>query len=284
MTEQEKMSVQPITSVDQILNVVKSRETAYASHYWVPSLKKEVKFKELNTSQQKRLIKSIIDSPVYNTEFICTFRDILKENCIDQTVNIDELTIIDKLMLAIGLRTNCIGKDVAVEITPKEGVGTISVNIDLFKVFEIAKEKLTDIVPQIFNSNLYTVECNIPSIGTEFKLEKELRNKTSNIDIETNEELRKTIGEAFIGEVVKYVKAVTLKTDTGDVPVQWDNFKFADRIRIVESFGIDLLKNIVGYVNKIKEEVDKIELVQFVYEKETYTRRLSIDGNFFTIS
>jgi hypothetical protein len=36
----------------------------------IPSLKRKVMFREVNTSQQKRLIKAIIDSPAYNTEFI----------------------------------------------------------------------------------------------------------------------------------------------------------------------------------------------------------------------
>jgi hypothetical protein len=32
------------------------------------------------------------------------------------------------------------------------------------------------------------------------------------------------------------------------------------------------------------KEIDKIELVKFEFEDKVYERRLSIDGNFFTVS
>ena len=45
-----------------------------------------------------------------------------------------------------------------------------------------------------------------------------------------------------------------------------------------------MLKDIIKYINKIKEEVDKIEVINFEYNGEKFERRLTVDGRFFTIS
>ena len=280
--------VKPFTSIDQITRIIKKKDVAYASHYAVPSLNKTVPFNEINTSQQKRLVKSVIDSPVYNTEFIYTFREILRENCQEPLVDIDSLTILDKLVLALGLRIKSIGSNVDIEIETKANK-KVNVSLDIEKILQLALASVQNISNEIIEDSYFRIECNVPSIGTEFKLERELRNKTGNIEIENIEELRKTVGDAFISEIVKYIGAVSVKVqDEGQeekmVPVEWQSFNYVDRIKVIETFKMGLLKNVLNYINNVRKEIDKIELVKFEFEGETYERRLSIDGGFFTIS
>ena len=97
---QEKMG-----SIDEVLGLMDRVNEVFAYEVWVPSLKRNVMFREINTNQQKRLIKAIIDSPIYNTEFIFALRKVIKENCSDPEVNVDELTIIDKLIIALKMRS-----------------------------------------------------------------------------------------------------------------------------------------------------------------------------------
>lgn len=276
--------VKSITSLDQINKIIKRKDVAYASHYTIPSLKKDVPFNEINTSQQKRLVKSVIDSPVYNTEFIYTFREILKENCQDATIVIDDLTIIDKLVLALALRVKSIGNNIDVEIQTKEAT-KVNVGLEAAKILDIALNTIQDIPTRTFEDGYFVIECSIPTIGTEYKLERELRNRTTAIEIENIEELRQTVGDAFIGEIVKYISKVSIK-DQEDalVPIDWQQFTFVNRIKVIETFKTGLLKDILGYINDVRKEVDKVELVKFEFGGETYERRLTIDGNFFTIS
>lgn len=277
-------TIKSITSMDQINQIIKRKDITYASHYMVPSLKHEVPFNEINTSQQKRLVKSVIDSPVYNTEFIYTLREILKENCQDNTINVDNLTIIDKLVLALALRIRSIGNTVDIEVQTKEKK-SVTVSLDVSKVLEIALSTLQDIADKTLEDPYYKVVCSVPTIGVEYKLEKELRNNVSSIQIENVQELRQTIGDAFIGELVKYVSAVYIKsTDDVLIPVDWAQFSYANRIKVVETFKTGLLKEIMDYISSVRKEVDKIELINLEFEGEKLERRLSIDGNFFTIS
>jgi len=273
-----------ITSIDQINRIIKRKDIAYAAQYTIPSLKRDVPFNEINTSQQKRLVKSVIDSPVYNTEFIYTLREILKENCQDSTVDIDSLTIIDKLVLALALRIKSIGNHIDIAIETKDGT-KVNTKLDASKILQMAISAVSDISNKIFEDSYYKIECSIPSIGTEYKLEKELRDKTASIEIENIDELRRTVGEVFTSEIVKYISSVSIK-DQNDVlqVVDWQQFKFTDRIIVVETFKTGLLKNIIGYIDDIRKEIDKVELVKFEFGGEQYERRLSIDGSFFTIS
>jgi len=286
MPNQDNIDNKPeiMTNITQILNAVQKQKTTYASNYWVPSLGRDVRFSELNTSQQKRLIKSIVDSPVYNTEFIQTFRDILRENCVEDGVDIDTLTVIDKLFIALGLRISSVGGRIDLDIQPDPEKPSQAVSVDLIKLHETAKSTLSSIQPVTYENELFVIECNVPTVGAEYTLERELRLNNENIEIETNKALRDTIGEAFIDEIVKYISNVSVKTDGTVTPVSWNKFNFKDRITVVESFNTALLKEIVGYINKVKEESNKIEVVKFQFEGKEYDRRLTIDGSFFMIS
>lgn len=273
-----------ITTIDQINRIIRKKDIAYASHYTIPSLKRDVPFNEINTSQQKRLVKSVIDSPVYNTEFIYTLREILRENCQDPTVNTDKLTIMDKLVLALALRIKSIGNDIDIVVDAKDGK-KVNTKLDASKILRMALNTMETIPNKTFEDAYYKIECSIPSIETEYNLEKQLRDKTASIEIENIDELRRTVGEVFTSEIVKYIDSVSIK-DQDDVlqAVEWQQFKFVDRITIVETFKTGLLKNIISYIDDVRKEIDKIELVKFDFEGETYERRLSIDGSFFTIS
>jgi hypothetical protein len=282
------MTEQVISDINQTLGAIEKTNEQYASGYWVPSLGKDVRFKELSTAQQKKLIKSVVDSQVYHTEFIKTFYHILKESCVDD-VSIGELTVIDKLMIALGLRISCIGSSIEIKVNvpdPENEEKTISqpVAINLMEVYENAKKVLTEIKPETIEDNSFQIVCNVPTIQTEFALESQLRPKNEDIDVNTTSELRNIIGEAFIDEIVKYVSSVSVKVEEEFVPVSWEEFSFKDRIRIVETFGSELLSKIVKYIGTIKKETEKIELVHFKIGEQTYDRRLAVDGSFFIIS
>lgn len=268
--------------VEQILAEIKKRQISYASSIWVPSINKEVRFLEINTGQQKRLVKSIVDSPVFDTEFVCTFRDVLKENCVDE-VDIDTFTIIDKLFIAINLRASSIGPLIPMETKNKAGE-KININIDLSEVLKHAKEKITKIESAVFSNNAVNVTCCLPTIGVEYRLEKEIHSEGKDIDFEDVNEIKEIIGEAFIEEIAKYIGNVTLKEKEGETSIQWETLSFTDRLRIIATFDSKILKQIIGYINEVKQAVNNVEIVNFKFNEEIFTERLVLDENFFLLS
>lgn len=277
MSDSEKT----LGSVMDVLNAAKAKDATYASNFWVPSLKREIRMKEMNTSQQKRLIKSIIDSPVFNTEFVFTMYEILKENCID--VDVNELTVIDKLLLALAMRITCVNNIMTAEVKTADGT-EVNVDIDLKNVYDIAKASLSDIEPKIVRDAEYVVVCSVPTIGTEYMVEKEMRKDVDKVTVDTPKQLRKVIESAFIDEIVKYVSKVSMVDGEVETPIDWKKFNYTDRIRVIETFKMGLLKQILEYINTVKAEVEKIEIVNFEVKGEKFVQRLEIDGNFFMVS
>lgn len=270
-------------AIDDILATIKQQTIEYSSHYWVPSLKKEIRFRDINTSQQKRLVKSIVDSPVFNTEFILTLSDILMENCVDPEVNVMSLTILDKLALAINLRAVCVGNMLKIQATEKGK--SFTVELDLNQIYEKCKTALIGVEAETFDDQVFTITCGVPTIQTETDLERELRGSGNNaLEISDPSQLRTTIGDAFMSELVKYITAVSVKSNGELKAVEWSTLSFTDRIRVIEQFNAHLLKKIVGYINKVKEQMNAVELYTVEVDGEKITRRLSIDGNFFIVS
>lgn len=292
----ENENIKTTKSLDEILNKIDNTNKGFAYETWIPSLNKHIMFKEITTSQQKRLIKSIIDSPVYNTEFIYTLREIIKENCVEDDINIDDLNIIDKLFISLKMRIMSIGKSIEV---PIDEDSEIKVNIDLDKVLSEAIKNIKSIKDKKIKSQtgVYEVTCGVPSIRDEYQLEREFRpNPTEeDINIESIDKLRKTMGDVFIGEVSKYIKCLDIIESEEISQINLEGISFKNRIQLIEKLPTRLLEDIIKYINEIKKQFDSVTLLDVSYkdkdpndenkiiDKKTEVR-LSIDGTFFTIS
>jgi len=267
--------------IDQILKEIEKRQISYASQTWVPSLQKEIRFLEINTSQQKRLVKSILDSSVLNTEFILTLRDIIKENCIDNTVNIDDLTIIDKLFISIGMRSNSIGNLIPVDIQTKEKE-TINLNINLDDVLKIAKETIDNIEGKTIEDKVFKIECGLPTIGSEVQLENQLH-KNKEVSVESKQQFKDVISESFLETIIPYIKSVVINAEQGPLVLPWNTLDSKERLEVVNKFSTKILKEVLGYINSIQQQIEKIEVVNFKHKDAVYRKRLSIEGSDFFI-
>lgn len=267
-------------NVDQMLDIINRCEISYASNIWVPSLKRDVKFAEINTSQQKRLIKSGIDSSVFNIDFLQTLRDIIKENC-KESIDIDQLTIVDKLVIAIALRSASIGA--VIEVDVKIDDKDTKVQLDLAKIYDIVKSTIAQISPVVITDDIFEVTCNVPTIKRELDIEIALKNL---LEGNKNATVKDALGDAFVSEAVKYIAGVTIKTNgpEGNIDTKWDELAVTDKTRIINKLKTKTLNQVIQFANTVREEADKVELVSFEIEGKPYQKRLTIDENFFMIS
>lgn len=274
-------------NLSDITRIVSKNNKLFAYNIWVPSLKREIRFEEINTLQQKRLIKSLLDESIYNIEFGETFRDILKENCSDSDVNVDKLDVFDKLVIAIGMRINSISPELELTLQIEEDNKKIptKVNVDLGDLYNKIQELIDS---DKFNSNVisnekysFRVTCGIPTVANENYINSELRKQEKNIN---TEKMANSISNAFIGEIVKYVRNVEILQDGEYNLVSWDKIDFKTKTSIVEMFGVHLLREIIDYINTIKTEFNKIDLFKFTINGKEYEQRLVLDGNFFMIT
>lgn len=286
MTEENKKQA----NINDLINIINKANDTFAYSIYVPSLDKEVMFREINTSQQKKLVKSVIDSPVFNTEFIFTLREIIKENCVDSDINIDELTIYDKLMISLYMRIYSIGNELNITAKCPDCEKLHNRLIKLNDLIESVKEKINVNSFQEIedDSKTFKIYCEIPKIKTEYELEKEFR-KNTKIEVKDEKELRETLGNVFISELVKFISKIeiTNKEENKVIEFNLKTMKFSDRVQLIERLNTKLLKKIIEYISSVKKEFDKILLLKIKCDcdkKIDIEQRFSIDSNFFILS
>tara|TARA_R110002126_G_scaffold122632_7_gene264432 strand:- start:944 stop:1810 length:867 start_codon:yes stop_codon:yes gene_type:complete len=277
-------------NLEDVLGIMDRVNEVFSYEVWVPSLKKNVMFREINTNQQKRLIKAIIDSPVYNTEFIFALRKVISENCVDSKIDVDNLTILDKLLISMKMRSVCVGDVIELEIPTGDGDKSVKRGISLEKLIgDIRKTvNLPDVETYTDDRGIYQLECGIPTILNEYNLETEMRTTSESRDINNYDELRQSVGDVFIGEIAKYVRGLSITEGDKTTKIDLNALSFRNRIALIEKIPERITKDVIKYIEKTKLELDKVTLVKVdIGTKDTpdiKEEKFAIDGGFFTSS
>jgi len=272
-------------SLNDILKMVNRANETFAYEVFVPSLNKNVMFREINTSQQKRILKAVIDSPAYNTEFIFALRNVIKENCVDD-VNVDNFTILDKMIIAMTMRAMSISNDLDLQFQIPDSEEKITRRINLKSLAAEAVEKIKiEPISIKDEKDVFEIICGLPTISDEYNLQNELHKNTSSIEIKNEKELRETVGEVFTNEIVKYIRQINVKNEKNEVnQIDLKNLKYKDRIAILEQLSAKVTNKIIDYINSINKEFEKVLLFTEEIKGKKIEQRLKIDSSFFTVS
>lgn len=271
--------------IKDFISLIQNLDTDTGFNVFIPSIQKEIPFKQLTTEQLKLILKTVIDSPIYNTEITLTFNDIIKKNCLDGSVVIDDLTVYDKLLVFYRMRLESISSDYTLTFTDEE----IDDNKLLEKTITFSlKEHFNNFLNKniIFNSEQYVynnciIICNLPTISTENKLEKELH-KNVKTDISTPEELRNVVGETFINEITKYIESITIN----DTTINFLTQPFKTRIKIVESIPTILINKVIKFIENYRNTIKDLTSIKtnpLTKDQTTVeiTKDIPLDATFF---
>ena len=151
----------------ELLDSLDSINENAAIDLYVPSLGKNVKFKPITVSHQQQFnysedqtIRSSTEQLKY-IEFCRTYDDVLRDTCIDDSVNVDEFLTIDRIALAIQHRVQ-ISKimDVVTYIDDEE----VYAPIDLAKMVTVAKKITPSKLVKKFKHETITITTGFPTI------------------------------------------------------------------------------------------------------------------------
>jgi hypothetical protein len=272
-----------MSNAKKVIELLKELEVNTSFDVYLPSLQKEVKFKQLTTEQLKRILRTALITTGYNSEFILTFNNIIKENCLDKTVNTDNLTIYDKVFITYKTKIDSISPDYNFAFTDDE-ISTYSLKesnktISLIEIFNEFVDSKINFEPDTVSYNGCTITCNIPSLATENKLESELH-KNISIDLESENEVSKVISEAFINEVAKFVTSINVNGEDAN----FLQLSFTERIKLIENLPVTLTSFILKYIENYKKAIDPLLSYTFVTDKnETFSKDITLDPTFFNI-
>lgn len=275
--------VEKTVDVKDVLDAIKRVNDNNVYSVYVPSLKKDVLFREINTRQEKMLIKTIVDSPVYNTEFIFAMRQIIKENCAEK-VDTDSLTLIDKVAIALTMRQKSIGDEFEYRFKDTDKTKKIKLSDYI--------DSLRDVVipaDLVVGTGELKVVCSYPTILTEYSVEKEFRSNTQDLEVKDINKAREILGDVFTSEIVKYIKKIQID---GQDEIDLEKFTFKNRVKILETIGNGVLSEIMGYIessnkevrDKLKIELELNEEDEKIFGTKKLTSVLEASSDFFIIS
>jgi hypothetical protein len=225
-----------------------------------------IKCKQLSTAQLKELIKAVVDSPLTQSAFNTTASKVFKDSLVSSPVS--ELNVIDRLLFLIETRIQSLSPTSTVTREEKE------IRIDFEKIKQALhkniKENANLFESKIVQHEKITVDVCVPPLVTETQLNEELY-KNANINVEDADQLRKVLGEAFINEIAKSIKSVTIQDKTLDL----STVTFKSRLKTIESLPASLIQKVIEYIEGYKKVIDKTLTV------DGYL--IPIDGSLFSV-
>jgi len=245
-----------------VSDILKQLETLNASagiSVYIPSLKKAVRFKNLNLKQQKDLLKSSIDDTLTKLSFTTKFYNIIQENAID-ILDINKLYTFDRSAIALSLRAN--------------GLSSTYNGINLNDV--ITQTQTIDISPESLGTTLnvqdLTVNLEAPTLGVDRDVNLTTTAKLKNV---SDKDVKTLVGELFVHEIVKFIKSITFKTESGEQIVNFSELKVDDKITVTEQLPSTVTGKILDYIKSYRAFESK-----FVTLNEI---SVEVDSSFFSV-
>jgi len=251
-------------NVSDILKQLDSLNQSTGIDVFVPSLNKTVKFKNLNLKQQKDLLKSSVDESLTKLAFIVNFFNIVQENIIDTSVNVNSFYIFDRAAIALALRVSGLDS----EYTADDVV--INLNDALKQIPTIR------VTPDILSSTVeiqnLSVDLEVPKLGLDRDISSITINKLKNVQ---DKDIKTLVGELFIHEIIKFIQNVTFKNEAGDQTVSFANLKVDDKIAIIEKFPANLTSKILEFIKAYRDFETKFTTIG--------DTSIEIDASFFSV-
>jgi hypothetical protein len=230
------------SNFNDIISVLDAINKEVTIPVFVPSLNREVRFKNTNTGQQKSILKAAVDNPIFQTRFTIALYNLIQENCIEKDI-VPSLTTIDSIAIALQIRMATSGP--VFKVT--QGNNTYTVNLQSV----VDKLKLVQTpLPESVADAQFTVIVGAPLLVEQYNLEKQLREKSLNDQQIASTQLTDTIGDAFIGEVSKFIKSITVFHNNQEQQIDYKQLPFAKRHAILEKLPTTAVKGVLKYMEK----------------------------------
>jgi hypothetical protein len=229
---------------------------------FVPSLNRKVKFKGLNTKQQKDAVKSALEKATAGVSFSLLLNSILRENIQESA----DILLSDRSYIAVCLRV------LSLSSTYKKEDELINLDFVLNNNLPLPMElRLADLT--IDN---ITITAAIPSLTRDNSINVESKKKL--VLLPDNDDMPKeAVGELYINELIKYIDKVDINNNGNVVSIVFDELTLAQKIQLVEKLPLTINTKLIEFINNAK-----------LFEKGYFTTNgkevdINIDPSLFTV-
>jgi hypothetical protein len=272
------------SSIDEILNVLQELNNVTGFDIFIPSLNKNISFKQLSTVQLKELLKtSINEIPIYNTQFILLINSFIKDNCLDQNIDTTNFTVLDKLLFVFKTRIESISPEYEFLLTDDEktkyNTQQNSVIVDLNLNYNYFINQTIKHQSREFKDKNYSVEISLPTIKIENDFEEAFHNNID-IEIKTKNDLQNLLSSAFVNEVAKYIQKIQIDQKI----INLNELDFNTRIKFVESLPATITNEVLKFIDYYKGVTNLLTTVNITLDNQKQiSKRIPIDASFFNI-
>jgi hypothetical protein len=266
--------------IKDILNILNKANADLDIAVKLPSVSEEIQVKPLNANHTKNIVKSMASGIFSDTAF-----NLIAFNIMNDVVKypLDKLSILDKQLLLLHLRSSNISPTVEVDVYAE----TINENGEI----EIISKKINKSIPDhiaslnvlaIENQTIdepYNIVVGFPSISAEYQFEDHLYlNKLSKISEDNKTALKAAIAPIFIYNIAQYVKQITL----GEHVIILEGKKIEERLAIVETLSAKAIKEIIQKIDNVfGKELQKITSIKEVIDGVEYVGSIKIGAELF---
>ena len=268
-----------MSTIKDIIDALNEINKSSAYKVFIPSLNKEISFKQLTTEQLKVLYTTTANPSYTNFEFNIKINEIIKTNCLDKDINIDNLTVYDKILFFLKTKIECISPEFRFNLTSKEiKNNNIQTDFVLFSIAEhfnnVNKTELPELTKEIIYDN-FKIICNIPTLKTENKIDDALLSIAFDTD-----DVSVIVSSTFIGEIAKYIKRVIIK----DQIIEFNALSFAESSNIIESIPAFVMKDALTFIEESKKTINKLLTCKVKIDNDiVLDKEIPFNGLFFNI-
>jgi len=230
-----------------ILSKLKELNKKKSLSIFIPTLGKKVKFLPFTLKQQKEILSKMPQDAGGLLVFNNIFNKIITDNCEDESLNVSNLNLFDRIVIILSYRVSTIGNILEGE-NDKTNLNEVIKNLTEYDFSSIFKEEtlsLKDIAANL----------SIPSLKYDEEVNIQISKKLSK-----NASTQEIVSELFTSEILKYIKTVTIE----DVTVNLLNMNYYDKLEIVENLPGNFVKKVLKYIEKIKNVETELTTVNGV--------------------
>jgi len=259
---------------NEAINLIKKSAESRSYDIWIPSLKRDVKFKPLNTLHHKKFVKILIDTSMFNTALNLHVYDIIKQTCIDETVVVDDLDIFDRLAVCYAMRQHNFKKKYLIALDDKE-----EREISFATLLAKFKKGYKRMDPDCITEGEISINVSLPTLKREREFDNYIFNKhLVSFDKNNTEQINQIFTDLMLFGTIQYIDSIKV----GDVLIDIDSMRTDQKVEILGNFDSILTAKISNYIKKcndLRTELCSIDVLNGKDEPQTV--EISIDSSFF---
>ena len=234
-------------SFKELMGEIKSAYDEQELDIFVPTAGRKVKFRPLNLKQQKEIINKLTDLSHASLDFNIVVDQIIQDNLLEKDVT---LYIVDKPAILLTLRSNYTNGIMKY----KEDNETYEIDLmNHVKTFDNASMPTQDATIETPSG---IVHMSIPTVISDKRYNKFLKSRVPRSNDQND--LYKIIGDMYVYEVVKFVKAFTLRPNTEDPRhIDMKDLTNEQRLEVVQAFDITTAEKMLDFVSYVRQYEDK---------------------------